>query len=109
MARPLSSATYRLAIIFAVLVFVSTGIVILYVTTTILPHLYGGSDLVPFEMNPLAGIISVLTLLVSAIGTASTIVLGWRAERRQAAESQLKVRQLELDLAELTQKLEKSN
>jgi hypothetical protein len=51
--------------------------------------------------------VSVLALIVTAIGATSTILLGWRAERRQADEYKLKsdeyklkIQQLELQLAE---------
>jgi hypothetical protein len=36
--------------------------------------------------------VSFLALVISALGTASTIMLGWRSERRQAEESRLKNR-----------------
>ena len=38
-------------------------------------------------------------LFFTAIGTISTMILGWRSEKRQALESRLKVAQLELELA----------
>jgi hypothetical protein len=44
--------------------------------------------------------VSVLTLIVTAIGATSTILLGWRSERRQSDEFKLKIQQLELQLAE---------
>lgn len=44
--------------------------------------------------------ISVAAFVVSSVGTASAVILGWRCERRQAAESKLKIEQLELQLAE---------
>jgi hypothetical protein len=44
-------------------------------------------------------------LVVSAIGTTSTILLGWRAERRQSEEFKLKIKQLELQLQETQAKL----
>ena len=43
--------------------------------------------------------ISFLALVVSAIGTTSSMLLGWRAERRLAEESKLKIQQLERELA----------
>jgi hypothetical protein len=49
-------------------------------------------------------VIAGLTFVVSSVGTASTILPGWRAERRQAQEFQLKIKQLELQVAELTKK-----
>ena len=38
-------------------------------------------------------------LLFTGLGTVSSVILGWRSERRQAAESRLRVAQLELELA----------
>jgi hypothetical protein len=38
-------------------------------------------------------------LLFTGLGTISSVILGWRSERRQAAESRLRVAQLELELA----------
>ena len=46
-----------------------------------------------FEWVPLLTVsVSFLALVISALGTASTIMLGWRSERRQAEESRLKNR-----------------
>jgi hypothetical protein len=45
-------------------------------------------------------IVSSIAAFVSAIGTASTVLLGWRADRRQSEELKLKVRDLELKLEE---------
>ena len=47
-----------------------------------------------------AVLISVVTLIVATVGTAFTIMLGWRADRRQNEEFKLKIEQLELDLDE---------
>src|SRR5262249_43376208 len=44
------------------------------------------------------------TLLVSTVGTISTIWLGWRKERRDSREYTLKIQQLENQLAELRAK-----
>jgi hypothetical protein len=61
------------------------------------------------HLNPPANSIPIaaITLLVSSatgviamIGSASTIILGWRSDRRQSAEFKLKIEQLELQLAE---------
>jgi hypothetical protein len=43
---------------------------------------------------------SALTSLVAMVGTASTVLLGWRSDRRQSQEFRLKIEQLELQLAE---------
>jgi hypothetical protein len=51
-------------------------------------------------------VVSIGAFFVSAFGTASTVILGWRNERRQAAESRLKIEQLELQLAEARRQAE---
>jgi hypothetical protein len=43
--------------------------------------------------------IALLTLFVSAIGTALAVILGWRAERRQNKELHLRILQLESQIA----------
>jgi ABC-type Fe3+ transport system permease subunit len=43
---------------------------------------------------------SGITSVLATLGTASTILLGWRSDRRQAKESKLKMEQLELQLAD---------
>jgi hypothetical protein len=48
--------------------------------------------------------VASLSMLVALIGTSSTILLGWRAERRQSAEYKLKIEQLELQIAEARKK-----
>jgi hypothetical protein len=49
--------------------------------------------------------ISFFTLIVSAIGATSTILLGWRAERQRSEEFKLKIKQLELQLQEAQAKI----
>jgi hypothetical protein len=44
--------------------------------------------------------VSFITLILSAIGTSSAIILGWRTDRRQTQEFKLKIQQLEMQLAE---------
>jgi hypothetical protein len=39
-------------------------------------------------------------LCFTGIGTISSVILGWRSERRQSAESTLKIAQLEIQLAQ---------
>jgi hypothetical protein len=65
--------------------------------------------LVPYgEQPPIAArdvgfftaIISLLTSMVATIGSISTILLGWRADRRQSDELKLKLQQLELQIVE---------
>jgi len=51
-------------------------------------------------INAVIPLISVCTMFISALGTASTVLLGWRSERRQQIEFGMKVKQLEKQLAE---------
>jgi hypothetical protein len=44
--------------------------------------------------------IALLTLFVSAISAALAVIFGWRAERRQNKELQLRVLQLESQMAQ---------
>jgi glutamate synthase domain-containing protein 1 len=48
----------------------------------------------------LVACVSFITLILSAMGTSSSILLGWRADRRQSDEFKLKIQHLELQLAE---------
>jgi hypothetical protein len=49
-------------------------------------------------ITELTAIVSMVGMMVTMIGTASTILIGWRAERRQSEESKLRIKQLELQL-----------
>jgi hypothetical protein len=49
-------------------------------------------------------LVSTFTAVIALVGTASTIILGWRADQRQSAEFKLKIEQLELELIEARQK-----
>jgi hypothetical protein len=57
-------------------------------------------DLLEFS----TALICVTTFFISAIGSAFTIMLGWKAERKQAEETELKIAQLELQVLELRSK-----
>jgi hypothetical protein len=64
------------------------------------PTAYPSSWLVASDVPLYALLVSMGAFCVSAIGTASTVILGWRNERRIAAESKLKIEQLEMQLTE---------
>jgi hypothetical protein len=49
-------------------------------------------------------LLAATTFFISAVGSAATIMLGWKAERRQAEETRLKIAQLELQVSELRSK-----
>jgi hypothetical protein len=50
-------------------------------------------------------IISVSMFFVCAIGSAASIMLGWKVERRQTEDTRLKISQLENQVSELTAKI----
>ena len=43
-------------------------------------------------------IIAALTALISAIGTISAVILGWKNDRRTERETELRIKKLELEL-----------
>jgi hypothetical protein len=49
-------------------------------------------------------VVSVLTAIVSALGIISTAILAWRKDRREAHEYELKIAQLERELATVREK-----
>jgi|SRR5271157_594935 len=56
----------------------------------------------PAQIVPITGLV---TAFVSLIGTISTVILAWRADRRTAKESELKLIQLQQQIAELQGRL----
>jgi hypothetical protein len=65
-----------------------------------LPSLNGPGDFREVSSVNWVSFGTFLTAVVSAIGTTSTVLLGWRGERRQAQEFKLKYEQLSLQLAD---------
>jgi len=64
----------------------------------------GGGEPPPWWRNP-EFLIPSSVAIIAAVGTVSTMVLGWRADRRAANESELKLLQLRQQIAELEMKL----
>jgi hypothetical protein len=87
--------------------FLAIGIVLLVHNPPPLPIVIGGGLSADYMVlvSIITVLVSFLTFVVSAIGTASTVLLGWRAERRQSEEFKLKIKQLELQLQETQAKL----
>ena len=95
---------FRRAKVYALIVRIST------VTLGIGLFLSTWNEVVKEENNNVLNLITILplativvstsALIISSLGTASAIMLGWRLERRQAQEFKLKIEQLELELAE---------
>jgi hypothetical protein len=52
----------------------------------------------PIIPDEIIAIVSLVGMIVTMVGTASTILIGWRAEHRQAEEFKLRIKQLELQL-----------
>ena len=52
------------------------------------------------EEAKVVAVVSCIGVVIGVIGTSYSILLGWRAERRQAEEAKLKNQQLERQLAE---------
>jgi hypothetical protein len=84
--------------------FLVIGILLFFVLTTAKPENGQSKSLIDDGFIRIIPVITVLvsflTLVASALGTASTILLGWRAEKRQSEEFKLKIKQLELQLFE---------
>ena len=107
--------TYKIATALAALVLVSAGMLIWYVigapswdpnqefTVRVTPDwaLPPEND-ARVPLDPMERIlpIALLTFFVSAIATALAVIFGWRAERRQNKELQLRVLQLESQIAQ---------
>ena len=54
-------------------------------------------------------LLGLAALCFTGLGTISSVLLGWRSERRQAAESRLRIAQLELQVAQARAEAEKAN
>ena len=72
--------------------------IVLIVAATLFNGSFGAAGVGPSPPGMVLAI-SALTLAVSICGTTSSILLGWRAERRQSAEFKLRIEQLERELA----------
>jgi hypothetical protein len=94
----------RAARAFAILLLASSVVALVaYISTIVWPKRSGGA--LAWETYPDAATIALalsgFTFVGSAIGTASTVVLSWRKERREAVEYRLKIEHLELQLVRL--------
>jgi uncharacterized membrane protein YidH (DUF202 family) len=63
------------------------------------------ADLAPSNGQKITILVGIITAFVSAIGTVSTVILAWRADRRSTRESDLKILQMQQQIAELETKL----
>jgi len=105
-----------LLLIGAVLTLLSTGVLIIGAVSV--PDLFEGPLLPQSQASsspspppqPVLGwwdllaVAALLTFIVSAIGTAATIIFTWRSDRTRR-EADLKITELELEVDELEQKL----
>lgn len=90
----------RLRIALAMLFF--CGLLVLSLPALFLSVLAGGSNGGAGALEPLLALIGVL---VSIIGTVSTVILAWRTDRLTATESELKVLQMQHQIDELQRRL----
>jgi len=93
-------AAYLNALILSISLTAASGILILGYGNN-----YHGtlSDLV--SLVNLNSLVPLLTVFITSISTLSAIFLGWRLDRRQARELELKTKDLELKIKELELKL----
>jgi hypothetical protein len=88
---------YKTARVFAVLL-VIFFILLVFSYSYFLSSLHLGPTEDSVFIAGLTAVVSLVGMIVTMIGTASTILIGWRAERRQSEESRLRIKQLELQL-----------
>jgi hypothetical protein len=92
----------RLRTAFAILFFVflflcSFGFAFLTLTAKSAPLTPQATDFTPY--------IALITAIGSVVGTISTIILAWRADKRSAKENEFKVVQMQQQILELERKL----
>ena len=95
-----SRLSTALAIVFFLLVFFVSSVIV--VRAALFDATWAGGA--PDHGN----LLPVITGFISAIGTVSTVILAWRADRRSAKESNLKMIQMQQQIAELQLKLNSS-
>ena len=95
---------YRLALTLAITPFL---LALMFLFLCLTGNIVSGVTLDEFKNSSIYFLFSVLyaPLLLSSIGTFSTILLGWRQDRRQVKELGLKTKELELKIKELELKL----
>ena len=113
MARPGRSRWFRLAIAFALAFVIVLALIFAYAIQGAAPQ--AGPPLpgptpapAPPPSSSSALLLGLGALCFTGIGTISSVILGWRSERRQAAESRLRVAQLEMQLAQAKADAEKT-
>jgi hypothetical protein len=107
---------YRLGHIFASAVLLSLGLIVVGICMSYLGEWEAiksiGAKPPPPPLLPIdakiglyTAIASLIAMIVSMVGTASTMLIGWRSEHRQSEEFKLKNQQLALQIEELKLKL----
>jgi hypothetical protein len=90
-----SRLSTALALVFFVFVFlISVSFVVL--------------DANSYGLPSLTTVITIFGSVIGSVGTICTVILAWRADRRTARESDLKVVQLKQQITELQRKLNAS-
>lgn len=88
---------YRAARILAFVFVISTVVTVVWIVLSAGRHSAAAGE--RSEASALLlPVVSLGTMLLSAIGTGSTVVLGWRSERRANREFTLKIRLLEAEM-----------
>jgi hypothetical protein len=94
-----SRSRYFVALLFASIFIASTTTLLIIYRSFIT----GDVNRVPLSSDVIIWV-TVFTAIVSAIGTSSTIILAWRNDKRDAREKELKIAQLERELAASSEK-----
>jgi hypothetical protein len=99
-------APYKLARGFAI-AFLLSFVPLIALGAIFAVKLHGGGIEVSNKDNLITSITTIMSLvamIVSAVGTTSTVLIGWRSEHRQSEEFKIKIKQLELQLEEAKSK-----
>lgn len=94
-----SRRRYFVALLFASIFIASTTTLLVIYKNVIT----GGGNRVPLSSDVTIWV-TIFTAIVSAIGTFSTIILAWRNDKRDAREKELKIAQLQRELAASSEK-----
>jgi hypothetical protein len=65
-------------------------------------------NLIP-AYGAITALVSLVGMIVTMAGTTTTILIGWRSERRQSEEFKLKIKQLEFQLEEAKEKRQRES
>ncbi len=69
----------------------------------------GQASVEPALLGPIGLLITFFGTIVTMVGTVSTVLIGWRNEKRQAREAELRIKQLQLQLEEMERRNNKGS